>query len=196
MLTSRFINFFLAFILLNVIVIFLVNSEVKKRKVLSFIGCIMSVMLVVSLCFFPLPMQEELIESIKQNGEGLINNFVPFHTIVTTVWEAVKYRAWSSIIYQLFGNIILFIPFAVSLHFYLHDSKKKRRMLICILFLSCTIEAMQGLFNFLLGVNYRVVDIDDIILNVIGGVLGGILASYAEEQFIKVVQKKKAIGAE
>ena len=50
-----------------------------------------------------------------------------------------------------------------------------KSIFISSLIFSLIIESMQFIISIILGYNYKVVDIDDIILNTIGGIIGYIL---------------------
>ena len=113
-----------------------------------------------------------------QHNEGLANNFVPFKTIFGIIKEAVENKIYIIIVYQIIGNIILFMPVGFSLYFFVDKKRRMLRGLICIIFTSLSVEALQGAYGIMLSINYRSVDIDDLILNVIGGVLGFIVASF------------------
>ena len=87
-----------------------------------------------------------------------INNFIPFK-------EIFRYPIGSSnFIKNVIGNITLFIPFGFFSSYYLKN-KKMLTPFILSLITSLTIESVQ----FYIG---RVFDIDDIILNTLGGIIG------------------------
>lgn len=89
------------------------------------------------------------------------NNFIPFR-------EMFRYSLGSTkFIKNVVGNIMLFIPFGFFSSYYLKN-KKMTLTFILTLITSLTIEIVQYYIG-------RVFDIDDIILNVIGGVLGFLL---------------------
>lgn len=67
-----------------------------------------------------------------------------------------------------------------------YDCVEKRRFLGIVLFSVC-IELMQFIIGLLIGYNYRCVDIDDVILNS----LGGIIMLLVFERIIKRVKKRK-----
>jgi glycopeptide antibiotics resistance protein len=69
---------------------------------------------------------------------------------------------------DLFGNIILFVPFAFFLVFIFHIKSLRRIMLIAFL-TSISIELIQLIFSI------GVADIDDIILNIAGAALGALI---------------------
>lgn len=70
---------------------------------------------------------------------------------------------------ELFGNIILFVPFSFAIKqlFRMYYSLKKTVQIALIV--SVSIECLQYLFNI------GVVDIDDVILNVVGSYIGYLL---------------------
>ncbi len=85
-------------------------------------------------------------------------NLVPFR-------EILRYPIGSENFYrQVIGNIILFIPFGFFSTYYTKINKIRHISLISLL-VSLTIEVVQKFIG-------RSFDIDDIILNVIGGIAG------------------------
>ncbi len=86
------------------------------------------------------------------------HNFVPLK-------EILRYDLGSSLFYKnIFGNMLLFLPFGIFIAKYVKTDKILVVILLCFI-TSLSIEVIQ----FLIG---RVFDIDDIILNIIGCVLG------------------------
>ncbi len=89
------------------------------------------------------------------------SNLVPFK-------EIFRYKLFSIGFFKnILGNIILFIPFGMFVTYYI-ESKKLFLPLIITFFTSVAIEFSQYKIG-------RTADIDDIILNVIGGLLGYII---------------------
>lgn len=89
------------------------------------------------------------------------NNFMPFREIFR--YSIGSHKFFKNII----GNIILFIPFGFFTSYYLKN-KKILTPLILTIIASSTIEIVQYYIG-------RVFDIDDIILNTFGGILGFLL---------------------
>lgn len=89
------------------------------------------------------------------------NNFIPFREIFRYPVGSAKF------IKNIVGNIALFIPFGFFSSYYLNH-KKLATPAILTLVTSLTIEIVQYYIG-------RVFDIDDILLNVLGGVLGFLL---------------------
>ncbi len=97
------------------------------------------------------------VVTIQDNNYGL-SNFVPFR-------EIFRYQVGSRLfIRNIIGNILLFLPYGYFASDYL---KSKKVWSICFLtmLVSVTIEIVQLKIG-------RTFDIDDVILNTCGGVLG------------------------
>lgn len=90
--------------------------------------------------------------------QGVSNNFVPFREILRYDFGS-KYFIWN-----VLGNIFIFTPFGFFMAIYL-DSKKITFPMIVTFITSLTIEVVQRFIG-------RSFDIDDIILNCLGGALG------------------------
>lgn len=117
------------------------------------------------------------------NGErALVRsiNLIPFHTIVEYVsgqTENLRRFAYGNVI----GNIIAFVP----LGFYLPTLKKEKgfvRNLLLVSAVSLFVEIIQGIFAI------GAADIDDLILNTIGGCIG--ILSYKFLTLILMDSKK------
>lgn len=96
-----------------------------------------------------------------QDSNYGVSNYVPFK-------EIFRYSIGShKFIKNIMGNILLFIPYGF-LSSYILNNKKISVTFILSLIVSLTIEVVQYYIG-------RVFDIDDIILNVLGGIIGGLL---------------------
>lgn len=86
------------------------------------------------------------------------SNFIPFK-------EMFRYRLFSSMFFKnVIGNMIMFMPYGFFISYILKLDKKKIVFILSIL-VSLTIETTQLVIG-------RVFDVDDIILNVLGGLIG------------------------
>lgn len=86
------------------------------------------------------------------------NNFIPFK-------ELTRYKLGTNLFYKnIIGNILLFMPYGFFASYYL-KLDKKRLAFILVLLVSLSIESVQLVIG-------RCFDVDDILLNLIGGMLG------------------------
>lgn len=93
--------------------------------------------------------------------QGIGNNFIPFKEILRYEFGS-KYFYWNVV-----GNILIFLPFGFFVSLYLNSQKLNRPLLITFL-TSLTIELVQTFIG-------RSFDVDDILLNCIGGICGFLL---------------------
>ena len=97
--------------------------------------------------------------------ESFSNNFIPFR-------EILRYSTTSPLFYRnVIGNIAIFIPFG-----YLITDMIKEKAHKCNIFVTCIITLLTSLtveiIQMFIG---RSFDVDDILLNLVGGVLGYIV---------------------
>lgn len=121
------------------------------------------VLAVISLVFFPLPVQG------IDYDDPLKVQLVPFETIYETFFISGGY--YLSEVAHIFGNVLMFLPLGFYLPLISRRVTGLKQVFFFILVSSLLIEFMQLLLSFVVG-PYRSVDIDDLILNTLGGVLG------------------------
>lgn len=86
------------------------------------------------------------------------NNFIPFQ-------EILRYDITSRLfIKNVLGNMLLFLPFGFFVSYYLKNDKIPLTIILTII-ASTSIEIVQMCIG-------RVFDVDDIILNIFGGIIG------------------------
>lgn len=97
------------------------------------------------------------VVTFQDNNYG-ISNFIPFK-------EIFRYSIGSDkFIKNVMGNIVLFIPYGFLASYFLNN-KKISLISVLTIIISLTIESVQYYIG-------RVFDIDDIILNLLGGIIG------------------------
>lgn len=90
------------------------------------------------------------------------NNFIPFK-------EMVRYKIGSRLFFKnIIGNVLLFLPFGLFSSYTLKNKEKGTLIVFLTILASLTIECVQMAIG-------RVFDVDDIILNTLGGYLGFVL---------------------
>lgn len=110
------------------------------------------------------------IVTFQDNNYGF-SNLIPFK-------EIFRYEFGTRLFYKnIVGNILLFLPFGLFISSYI-NTKKVFPILILTLVSSLSIELTQRAIG-------RVFDIDDIILNIIGGLLG-----YYIYKFLNSIRRK------
>lgn len=135
-------------VLISLRVAYLVKN---KQKLNLQEDLIMLIFIIYTLCLF------QIVTSQDVSGEHGIN--------ITLFKELTRYEFGSRLFYRnIIGNIMLFIPFGFFTSYYL-TVERKRFILFLTIIVSFVIEFIQLKIG-------RAFDVDDVILNVIGGLLG------------------------
>jgi glycopeptide antibiotics resistance protein len=92
-------------------------------------------------------------------------NWVPFKTISIYLFNPYG-LSWGLIFDNLIGNLLVFMPLGFLIAFFL----KKMRKIISVIILSFVVSTLVEITQGILGVGS--VDIDDVILNTLGGLVG------------------------
>ena len=127
------------------------------------------------LVILPLPTFEE---ALKNTGPYI--NTIPFKFIVDLIHETPF--VWNDLstyikaiidpsFYVVVFNIVMFVPFGMYLRYYFKCSFKKTVLYSLLLSLFFELTQLTGLY-FIYPNPYRLCDIDDLIQNTLGGILG------------------------
>lgn len=118
------------------------------------------------LCFIIYILLLYYIVTFQDNNYGT-NNLIPFK-------EIFRYNVSSKLFFKnVVGNTILFIPFGIFVTHYVKNNKIYLTMFLTFL-VSCSIEFAQSIIG-------RTADIDDIILNTTGGVIGYLIYNFSDK---------------
>ncbi|MBQ7521858.1 MAG: VanZ family protein [Clostridia bacterium] len=121
--------------------------------------------LVVAVTFFPLILDSTLISPSPVE-------LMPLHTtwlFISCWWRGLI--SWQYMTVQIFGNILMTIPFGIMLPFLYKDKIKTFYISMALLF-PLLIEWFQLLLGILTKTMYRTFDVDDILLNFLGVIIG------------------------
>jgi Glycopeptide antibiotics resistance protein len=112
-------------------------------------------------------------------------NFIPFKSIVEgiNVYDGIRYRLIDD---QVWGNVVIFVPAGIYL-MVLNKKNSILKALLTIFLISLSIEIIQYVFR--IGAS----DIDDIILNCLGGGIGILIYLLLEKLFKTKEKIKRAI---
>ena len=163
-------------ILIFWIIISCVTKQIRSKKILISLF-IVYITVVVSITIFPIIIDPELM---PMNDRSIV--LIPFSTITNLIENATLW----TVVLQIIGNIIMTIPYGVFIPFMV---KKKRwyNYLVYTLIFPLAIELTQLIICVSTNSFYRTVDIDDVILNSIGIIIGygiyKILPKFVKEYF-------------
>ena len=137
---------------LVIIVSFRICYIIKnKEKIILYKELITLSFIIYILCLFQ-------VVTFRDDTIWSSNNFIPFK-------EIFRYNFASRLFFKnVIGNMIMFLPYGFFISYYF-QSKKPRLTIILTLIASFSIELVQMSIG-------RVFDVDDILLNLAGGLLG------------------------
>jgi glycopeptide antibiotics resistance protein len=134
-------------ILMSIRITYLIKNK-KKFVLYEEIFLLFFVMYI--LCLF----QVVTFQDVSWSG----SNFIPFR-------EIMRYKVGTKLFFRnIFGNVLLFMPYGFFTGYYL-KIRKPWISIILVMVASLSIEITQLIIG-------RVFDVDDIMLNLIGGILG------------------------
>lgn len=180
---------FLLLFLVSALVICIV-LKLKKRKFYDFIfnlSVLLYVLLLIKVVFLPIRIVSDQTNfAIWEENTGNSLQLVPFKTII----RSFSIGEWKM---QVLGNILLLLP--VPIFIKLQNTKNtysNKKLFLVGLALSFAIEVIQFCINILTGVTEKISDIDDLLLNLCGVLVGIILAKYATK-LKKILMKKESV---
>ena len=107
-------------------------------------------------------------------------NIHPFRTILSYIKYSGPFHCFTNIV----GNILIFMPITFLLPMIYENTRKLWKIILISISISVFIEFVQ----FFIG---RSVDIDDLILNVVGGIFGYLLFKFLEKKNFKITKVAK-----
>lgn len=144
------------------------TEKTKQERIFSVVFILYLLFLIRMIVFkYPMAQLQQIVDTWQKDVilEGLHTaNFIPFKTIKMYIryYDMPGIRSFSN----LFGNVLIFVPVGVLLPIVHRASKNVGIMLLNALLLVVGIEVFQ-LFS-----NFGAFDVDDIILNCFGVLIG------------------------
>lgn len=127
------------------------------------------------LVILPLPTREEVIALTTPTTQlipfNFITEFITKSGFVISDFSTYFKALTSSYVFVPLFNIVLTIPFGAYLHYYFKFSFKKTCLFTFLLSLFLELTQLSGLY-FIYPRGYRLFDVDDLILNTLGGIIG------------------------
>ena len=184
-----FITFpFLAFIITIPFILWQYHKygSVNKFRVLIIYSFILYIICVYFLAILPLPDRD----SINMNSK--VCQLIPFNFILD-ILNKVNFNSGFNIflegsIYTVLFNILMFMPFGMYLRYYFKYDLKETILFSFMFSLFLEITQLTGLY-FIYPHPYRLFDVDDLIINTLGGIFGYLLMG----MFIRYLPSREKI---
>ena len=126
------------------------------------------------------PFEIELMHTINPNERSY--NLIPFGTISQQIFDLKNGIDNYFPLTNLFANLLLFLPMPI----FIKLLNQKIKSVYCILITMCVCIACE-ILQYLEG--YRTCDIDDVILNTAGGIIGILLFNLFKKLYHKIKKK-------
>jgi glycopeptide antibiotics resistance protein len=169
---------FWPYVFLILAIILIIKS--RQNRNLSYIFCLtvfsLYLIFVIDKTLFPIHIPSPFGESWKIHlGPFSKINLIPFNLGTSNLRNSYQLRFF---LYEIFANILLTIPFGFGVSFVAHV--KQRNFYWIPLAVGLGIEMTQLLISFIIRFLYRAIDINDVILNAFGVLIGyGIFRVFA-----------------
>ena len=170
--TDAYLFGFFALIIVEV-VLFIMKINAKRKVMIGLF--VVYITLALSVTLFPIPFQETY-------SSGYEYNFIPFKSIADSINSGLR-PALTSVA----GNVILTMPFGFLITL-LKGNKKFPNVLLWVVAFSLAIELAQFVIGTGIGYRYRNVDIDDLILNTIGGIIGYAIYNLTPKKLLSIFE--------
>ncbi|WP_066389419.1 VanZ family protein [Neobacillus mesonae] len=159
------------------------KKELSLWRIFLFATFFIYISVVIGLTLFPIPVGSHLLSVLRGNSYFSNNNFIPFKSIIETASLHIRTANWYQLIRQLGGNLFLLFPLGIYLP--LLFKLRFKTLLLLGIGSSLSIEMLQFLIGRMIQLNYRSIDVDDLILNSAGAVIGYLMMKYFMMAFFK-----------
>lgn len=169
LLEKSILTAFISFIIYFISLLFL-N---KKNKLTLKYGICFTLMYVYAVLVFhitilPLPLDKSGVESLSMFVTGNYINIIPF--------KDISGYGWFSFFRQIVGNIIMFMPYGFLLQSITKNTQNIKTVAISAFKVSLLIETLQLIIcTFIIKAPFRIFDINDLIMNTFGAIVGYIM---------------------
>lgn len=151
------VDFTLPMIIISIVIMVSVRLTYlikNKQKIVVYEELLMLCFAIYILCLFQ-------VVTFQDDVSWSSNNFIPFK-------EIMRYNISSHLFLKnVVGNMLMFFPFGLFISYYLKLERPHLTILLTVI-ASLAIETVQMCIG-------RVFDVDDILLNVIGGLVGYVI---------------------
>lgn len=159
------------------------KKEITNIYLLFFAIFYIYIVGVLSVTIFPIPI-DPFMKEVMQNETTFLKSII----LVPFIFNNPGYISNP----QMILNIILSVPFGFGISYV--KNINSRKLIIYGLSFGIAIETLQMIISMMLGFVYRVVDINDVIFNCIGVVLGYLIFVMLSKLLLKLFSKEDFVN--
>ena len=167
-------------------VLYLIITNKGKRRGLKEIGkstiMYVYIMLVLKFTVFPIPRLNSNTYFLQKEIGFSRCNCIPLRSLYWALVKAYSYSMIMIILKPIIFNTCISIPFGFLIQLFYRDKTTPISKFWLALGFGTCIEGLQLLISIFIGYTYKVIDVDDVIFNAIGVLIG--YQGYAAYNFI------------
>lgn len=154
-------------------------GSISRLRVLIIYSFILYMICIYFLVILPLPNRDDVTHSAGINlcPLAFIGDFLKDSSFDIMNPSSYLKVLTNASFYTVLFNVIMTIPFGIYLRYYFKCSFRKTLFLSFILSLFFELTQLTGLY-FIYPYSYRLFDVDDLITNTLGGIIGYFLAGF------------------
>lgn len=153
-------------------------KRVPGRRTFVILCFVLYVSMILEVTLFPVPISLAEIARVRSDPSLYVSpdlNLIPFHSIAASVAGAES-QGLAVFIRNWLGNLLLLMPLGFMAPIIWKRFRRASRTVLLCLATSLSIEFVQYVGSFLVfTIRWKSVDVDDVIVNVVGGLLGFLL---------------------
>ena len=157
------------FLIAVIFVIFTIRMIRRKAEAARVVAACLLMLYTIEafgICFFPFFYNIPICGSVTSHG-----NLIPFHSIIGCFQNSSAETA----VRQILGSVVIFLPIGLLVPIVSEKFRSAKNILLFSLLLSVGVEAVRFLELLITYLPNRAFDVDNVILEFIGGSLGYLL---------------------
>lgn len=162
-------------IMVSPIVIVALNRKYRGARLISAFALAAYIIFISKYFFFPIILDKNIV---SQGGQTI--QYIPLFPFL----EQIQSVGWGQFLYQAAGNILAFVPISFFLALLFPRLQSFRTNLFAMISISFCVELIQLCINLLTDIPNRAIDINDLILNTLGGAMGYLLYQLWRRLFV------------
>ncbi|MFJ7819823.1 VanZ family protein [Bacillus toyonensis] len=160
-----------------------ISDRIRKKKFpiivqLMRYSAVIYVVFVIKLVFFPIQYMFDKTSG-PEITQSMFYQLIPFHEIYKTFFITGNYI-------QVFGNLLLLFPLGVYMGLLSKKAISVKYVFKMSLFTTLMIEIIQLIIDYITFMPNKIFDVDDIILNVTGCLLGWLFLKFLSSELEKL----------
>lgn len=154
-------------------------GSINKLRTLIIYSFVLYLTVAYFLIILPLPSFEDVTNLTTPKSQlvpfSFIKDFLENTSLIITNPNTYMIALKEPYLYQVLYNFILLLPLGIYLHYYFNLNLKRSTFIVFLVSLFFELTQLTGLY-FIYPRSYRLFDVDDLLINTLGGIFGYIIS--------------------